>query len=82
MLQTDELVGMEHCWNGTDRATRRCRKKICPSVILPTKSPHRLDWPGLEPDLRGGRLATCTLSEVCFICTIFRDLSVLPLQVA
>jgi len=33
MLETDELVGIEHCWNYTERETERCRRKICPSVI-------------------------------------------------
>ena len=40
MLQTDELVGMKHCRNDTDRETRRSRRKICSSVILPTKKSH------------------------------------------
>ena len=59
-------------------------KSVPVSFCLP-KIPHRLDWPGFEPDLHGERLATCcTLSEVCYIYmyTIFRDLSVLPFQVA
>ena len=80
MLQTDELVGMEHCWNDADGEIRRRRRKICPIVILPT----RLCWPDLEPDLRGERSAICCApSEVCFfIYTIFRDLTGLPFQVA
>jgi hypothetical protein len=82
-LQTEELVGMEHSWNVTDKESRRCRRKTCLSVILPTKNPiwTGLAWSRTRPPWREfGYLLHCVWG-MFFMYTIFRDLTGLAFQV-